>query len=148
MRLVYVCKLKMKPEMNEPPEKTMQRLTGILDDIGMEYEEIETWLEGEDGNGSVQGPDSVSGDGQSEEKPEVPGVTKPIPKDNPIRFAEDAGMNARIFDVYMHYKGYHDPNMGEWLSLYASDVDEARVKASCVVTKKTSEAMLVQRRRR
>ena len=71
MRLVYVCKLKMKPEMNEPPEKTMQRLTGILDDIGMEYEEIEAWLEGEDGNGSVQGPDSVSGNGQSEEKPEA-----------------------------------------------------------------------------
>ena len=77
-----------------------------------------------------------------------PVVTKQIPLNNHIYFQEDQRMSTRIYDVYMHYRGYHNPDMGEWISVRAESVEDAKTRALSIPLKKPAEILIVRRRTR
>lgn len=74
-------------------------------------------------------------------------VSKPVPANNKVYFKEDIGIDTRIYDVFMHYKGYHNIEMGEWVSVRASTRLDAESKAKTVPVKKPAEILLVKIRK-
>ena len=72
-----------------------------------------------------------------------PVISKPVPKDNPIYFNDN---HHPIYDVFMHYKGYHNPEFGEWVSVCAVSKRDAELKAINVPTKKPAEKVYMKRR--
>ena len=78
------------------------------------------------------------------QKPED--LYKPVPKDNFIYYETGRDKRTKIYDVFMHYKGYHNPQYGEWVSLWALTRQEAMAMAKNIPVKKIAEPVFVKRR--
>lgn len=75
-------------------------------------------------------------------------ISKPVPADNKVYFISDKTPSSRIYDVFMHYRGYHNPEMGEWVSVYAETPEEAKLKSKSIPVKKPAETVFARRRSR
>ena len=70
-------------------------------------------------------------------------ISKPVPENNVIHFDDH---EHPVYDVFMHYKGYHNPEYGEWISVCATSFHDAELKAESIPTKKPAEKAYMRRR--